>query len=118
VAVLKSPANADGRVELNAEELRQKILLETAPMDWPELARWFARGVVVVAQPGLDLVEVAASLAENDQEHLQDWVEAGQIRRALDSDAKRWNAANQQFWAVVVAPWVLVQEFADGTDQE
>jgi hypothetical protein len=118
VAVLKSLLDADGRVKLNAEELRQKILLETAPMDWPELARWFARGVVVIARPGLDLVEVAASLAENDQARLQDWIESGQVRRALDADAKRWNAAKQRFWAVVVAPWVLVQEFAGGADQE
>ncbi len=118
MAVLKSLVDADGRVELNAEELRQKILLETAPMDWPELARWFARGVVVIAQPGLNLVEAAACLAENDQARLQDWIEAGRIRRALDSDAKRWNTADQQFWAVVVAPWVLVQEIAGTVDQE
>ena len=118
MAVLIAPVDADGRVKLNAEELRQKILLETARMDWPELARWFARGMVVIAEPRLDLVEAAACLAENDQARLQVWIEAGQIRRASDSDAKRWNAADQQFWAVVVAPWVLVQEFAGGMDQE
>ena len=118
MAVLKLPLNANGRVELNAEELRQKILLETARMDWPELARWFARGMVVIAKPGLDLVEAAACLAENDQARLRGWIEAGQVRRALDGDAKRWHAANQEFWAVVVAPWVLVQEIAGDSGQE
>jgi len=118
VAVLKPSITADGRVELNAEELRQKILLETARMDWQELAKWFARGVVVIAQSGLDLVETAACLAENDQARLQGWIETGQIRPALDEDAKRWHAADQEFWALVVAPWVLVQEIASGQGQE
>ena len=115
---MKSSITADGRVELNAKELRQKILLETAPMGWPELARWFARGMVVIAEPGLDLVEAAACLAENDQQRLQGWIEAGSIHRALDADARRWHAAEQRFWAVVVAPWVLVQEIAGEADQE
>ena len=115
---MKSLVDADGRVELNAEELRQKILLETARMGWQELARWFARGMVVIAEPGLDLVEAAACLAENDQARLQGWIEAGQIRRALDADAKRWHAADQEFWAVVVAPWVLVQDTARDPGQE
>jgi hypothetical protein len=115
---LRPSITADGRVELNPQELRQKILLETARMGWQELARWFARGVVVIAEPGLDLVEAAACLAENDQARLQKWVDAEQIRRAMDADAKRWHTVEQHFWAVVVAPWVLVQEIAGAADQE
>lgn len=119
MAVLKPQIGADGRVELNAEELRQKILLETARLEWPELARYFARGLVVIAAADVDLVEAAACLAENDVEKLRAWTDSGLVRRALDADAKRWDAETQSFWAVVVAPWVLVQEMETAQpDQE
>ena len=34
----------------------------------------------------------------------------GALHRAMDEDAIRWETEKSEFWAVVVAPWVLVQE--------
>jgi hypothetical protein len=34
----------------------------------------------------------------------------GHIARAEMPDAEDWHARQPQFWVVVVAPWVLVQE--------
>ena len=98
--------------DLNAQELRQKINLETGSLSWPELQRHFARGVVVVVGVGLDLIEVAAALAEDDKPRMQAWLEQGVVWRALDDDAQRWQQVNTDFWAAVVAPWVVVQEKA------
>lgn len=91
-------------------ELYARLNGETGRLAWPELARHFARGVVVVVAPGRDLVEVAARMARDDSAALATWVAAGQIARASDADAQRWQAQGTGFWAVVVAPWVLVQE--------
>ncbi|MEN8175646.1 MAG: DUF2288 domain-containing protein [Pseudomonadota bacterium] len=100
------------RVELNSAELRQKILLETARMGWPELARHFARGRVIRVAQGIDLVDVAAAFAQDNQTLVQKWIGDASIVRANDDDARRWNESDQVIWACVVAPWVLVQETA------
>ncbi len=98
------------RIELNTEELRQKINLETGKLGWPELQRHFARGVLVVVSSELDLIEVAASIAEDDAGKFDGWFKTGMIGRASDDDAKRWQEGSPVFWSAVVAPWVLVQE--------
>jgi len=77
---------------------------------WPELARHFARGVVVCVDPGLDLLEVAEYLVADQAGKISGLYEKGLLHRAQDEDAIRWQAEETGFWAVVVAPWVLVQE--------
>ncbi|MDA8127479.1 MAG: DUF2288 domain-containing protein [Betaproteobacteria bacterium] len=90
--------------------LRAKLNLETAQLAWPELERHFARGDVIKVAPGLDLVDVALRVAENDSASVQAWLADGRIARADLADAEDWHARQPMFWAVVVAPWVLVQE--------
>ncbi|MDH5181425.1 MAG: DUF2288 domain-containing protein [Gammaproteobacteria bacterium] len=95
--------------------MRQKLNLETGKLSWPELARHFARGVVIVISPELDLIEVAAVFSKDEREQVENWLHRGLIHRAMDDDARRWEAQNPCFWSTVVAPWVLVQE-TDGSD--
>lgn len=90
--------------------LRAKLNLETAQLAWPELERHFARGVVIRVANGVDLVEAALQVAENNAATVQEWLANGRIARAELSDAEDWHARQPMFWAVVVAPWVLIQE--------
>ena len=101
---------SDERIELNSEELRQKINLETGSIAWSELVRHFAKGSVVLIGSELDLIEVAERFAADDQSQVAEWIEENKISRAMDDDAPRWNEHSTEFWSVVVAPWVLVQE--------
>lgn len=101
-------------MEDELEVLRAKLNGETGRMDWPALARHFARGVVIKVGPGLDLVEVAASLARDDKAAVEQWLLSGDIAKAGVEDARTWNDGHATFWAVVVAPWVLVQEDRGG----
>jgi len=93
--------------------LREKLNLETGRMDWPALARHFARGVVIKVDAGLDLVEVAAALARDDKARVAQWLNQGRIAKAEVADAQAWNDGQASFWAVVVAPWVLVQAIVE-----
>jgi hypothetical protein len=93
-----------------SEILRAKLNLETAQLGWPELERHFARGVVIKVAPGMDLVDAALQVAENNTATVDAWLTEGRIARAEMSDAEDWHARQPVFWAVVVAPWVLVQE--------
>ncbi len=97
-------------IQLNTEELRQKLNLETGQLHWSELQRHFARGVVVVIAPELDLIEVAIRFIEDNNTAIENWIKQGHLVRAHDEHARHWTNHEPDFWAVVVAPWVLVQE--------
>ena len=94
------------------EILYAKLNGETARLHWRELERHFARGAVIKVEPGIDLVGVAAQLAIDDGTATVAQLEVGLIARASAEDAIVWNARQAVFWAVVVAPWVLVQEIS------
>ena len=79
-------------------------------LTWLELQRHFARGVVLVAESTLDFLDVATALVGDDVESTGAWTREGLLHRAMDDDARRWVEAQATFRAVVVAPWVLVQE--------
>lgn len=92
------------------EILRAHLNGETGKLGWPELQRHFARGVVIVVTRELDLVEVAARIAQDDKAKVESWLTQNRMRRATAEDAQDWEARRPTFWAVVTAPWVLVQE--------
>lgn len=83
---------------------------QTGRIAWPELARYFARGLVVCLARGEDLVAVAETLVGDEAAAIERLHEQGRLHWALDEDAVRWEKEGAEFWAVVVAPWVLVQE--------
>lgn len=90
--------------------LRAKLNLETAQLDWKALERHFARGSVIKVAPGMDLIDAALHVAENNAATVQAWLADGSIARADMNDAESWHSHQPAFWVVVVAPWVLVQE--------
>jgi hypothetical protein len=91
--------------------LRDRMNLETARITWPELENHFARGKVIQVAHALDLVEVASCIVEDNSALLKNWLAAQQVGQLADATAKDWvERQPDNLWAVVVAPWVLVQE--------
>jgi hypothetical protein len=43
----------------------------------------------------------------------QAWMREGKVSLVSDQQAKGWLAEDAVLWAVVVKPWVLVQEMAE-----
>jgi Uncharacterized conserved small protein len=92
------------------EILRAKLNGETAKISWAEMQRHHARGVVVRVAGELDLVAVALAMAQDDGAAVGRWMQAGQVGKVSDEQARDWLARDPYLWSVVVAPWVLVQE--------
>lgn len=92
--------------------LYAKLLGETATIGWQELEPFFAKGSLLRVDAELDLVAVAEAVAEDDQRRVANWLSAGQVERLSAARAEDWQRRNPYLWAVVVAPWVLVQERA------
>ena len=102
---------------LQESDLQAKLNSETAIIDWNELIKHFARGVVIKINPSLDLLEAAEGLATDNVKQFEEWVATGKLSRASDDDARDWTAREPDFWCVVAAPWVLVQEKLPGSSQ-
>jgi len=88
----------------------EKLNLETGLIEWSELVRYFARGVVIKVMEERDLVEVGVVLATDNKKQLEQWLSDKSVSRASDDDARDWSAREPEFWCLVAAPWVLVQE--------
>jgi hypothetical protein len=92
------------------ELLRAKINGETSRMAWSELQRFFAAGTVIAVDPALDLVDVAMRIANDDKQAVAAWMDAKKVGRVNDAQAAAWVETNTELWAVVVKPWILVQD--------
>lgn len=97
-----------------AGTLYAKLLGETAAIGWQELQPVFARGALLRVAADCDLIEAALAVAEDDGAKVAQWMASGQLGKLAVEQAQDWLERDPDLWAVVVAPWVLVQERAAG----
>ena len=94
----------------NSDFVREKVNLETSQIAWKQLQRFFANGSAVFVAPDLDLVEVAYQFSIDDKIQVEQWLQNQQIALVSDQQALTWFEKEAEVWAVVVKPWILVQE--------
>ncbi|TAJ79332.1 MAG: DUF2288 domain-containing protein [Gallionellaceae bacterium] len=98
-------------VSTNQKEiLRAKVNLETSCIAWKELQRFFASGAALQVSTDLDLVEVAFQISEDNKKQVAQWLSESKIGAVTDAQALAWYETDAEVWAVVVSPYVLVQE--------
>ena len=97
---------------LSHSELLEKLQTELGPAIFDDIARHFARGVVIYVSPDLDLITVAQHFIRDAQNQVEAWLQNGQLQRLNDATAKRWHSEQTALQALVVAPWVLAQPVA------
>lgn len=89
---------------------KAKVNLETAKIYWSELQRFFAKGEAVWVSNDLDLIEVAHQFSIDNKTQVQKWLENKRVALVSDEQALCWIENDAQLWAVVIKPWILVQE--------
>ncbi len=103
-----------GKVGIDAGEadacLRAKLFGETASIRWWDLQRFFAQGKVVRVAADLHLIEVGLALSRDQTDVFRDWLAKGQVALVTDQQARAWFATDARLWALVIKPWILVQE--------
>lgn len=104
------PNTAKAQADKEREALHKKLNMETAPMPWGELMRHFASGNVIAVDKELDLIQVAACIADDDKTAVKQWMAANQLLKVSDTQARVWLEQDEVLWAVVVKPFILVQE--------
>jgi hypothetical protein len=88
----------------------EKLNLETGLIPWNQLQRFFASGQAIIVATDLDLVEVAQAFSIDDKTQVEAWLKQNKVTKVSDQQAINWINSNIEVWAVVVKPWVLVQE--------
>jgi hypothetical protein len=100
---------ADG-VQERRERLFAEYLSSTGRIPWKDLQTYYAAGSVVYVEASLDLVEVAVQLGLDNTAAFEQWIAVGTVAPVSDEQALLWFEAGAELWAVVAAPWVLVQD--------
>ncbi len=95
------------------DEIKAKLLGETARCPFSELQRFFAQGSLLRVELGVDLMDVGVALALDDTEKFQQWMAAGQVASLEDGVAASWMEDDAELWTMVVRPWILVQPTVD-----
>lgn len=101
------------KVNMSKKQLIEKLHGETALLSWSEIMPHYARNVVFRVASHVDLIELAAIMIEDDAGAIQSAMQSNQLAKLDVATAKKWannESSKLTLWAVVVAPWVLVQE--------
>jgi len=75
-----------------------------------DLETHIKRGVVIVVDEHLNLLDVAMNIAEDNAEQVSTWMQTGQLAQPTSLQIDAWEKeANKRFVSVIVQPYVLVQ---------
>lgn len=101
-------------MESNIQDvMRAKVNLETSRIEFRELQKFFASGAAVGVSTQLDLIEVALGMHNDNKAQFEKWMQQGLVGKVSDEQARIWLEHNAEVWAVVISPWVLVQEIRE-----
>ena len=102
----------------SVNEIKARLNLETSCIHWRDLQTYYARGQVVRVAADTDLLDVACELVADNKAQFEHWLASGKVGEVTPDLARTWHQNNAELWAVVIPPWVLVQNRADGKSHE
>ena len=91
------------------KSLTEKLKNEIGTANWLLLKPHAERGVLLIIHPQLDLLEVAALVAEDRTEQIQLWLDDSKITRPTQAQMKEWEMGETIFTCIIVQPFVLIQ---------
>lgn len=92
------------------ETLKQKLNRDTAKINWSALQQQQQQSAVIEVSDQLDLIAVACEFVDDNRTQVKSWLDNLEIEKVSDEQARAWQAEDKELWAVVVAPWILVQD--------
>lgn len=93
------------------EDLRTQLQENLDEAEWEWLKPHVARDVVVVVDPRLDLVDVGVAIATDRVSSVEHWISEQLISKPTSTQLTDWNTdQTKRFTALIVQPYVLVQE--------
>lgn len=95
------------------QDLRDELAGTMGEAEWEFLVPHVARDALVVVSPDLDLLDVGVAIASDNVSSVQTWIEKQLIYKPAVEQINTWGkASNKRFNALIVQPYVLVQDIA------
>jgi hypothetical protein len=92
------------------ESLKQKLNQDTARIRWSSLNQYDQIDAIVQVDAKLDLIEVACEFASDNSSQVKTWLAKSLVTKVSQEKAKLWETQDPELWAVVISPWILVQD--------
>jgi hypothetical protein len=93
------------------QDLRTQLAenVDEAQLEW--LKPHIQRDVVVVVNSQLNLLDVGVAIARDDVLSVQHWISEQLLHKPFPDELAEWNSnQTKRFQALIVEPYVLVQE--------
>ena len=91
--------------------LKEKLEKDVADISWKDLQPHAKRDAIIVIKDDLDLLEVAAAIAEDNTVSVQAWITSKSISKPTSQQLTDWNQTpEKQFSTLIVQPFVVIQE--------
>lgn len=93
------------------QDLKAELTEMVGPAEWRWLSPHADRGVVVLVDPLLDLVDVGMAIATDDVATVNRWMAEALITKPTPAQLEAWGQAlGKRFQSLIVQPFVLVQD--------
>lgn len=93
------------------EDLKAELASGLDEAEWDWLKPHAQRDCLIVVAPGLNLLDVGVAIASDDVSSVQHWISEQMIYKPSLNQMADWQAKeSQRFNALIVQPYVLVQE--------
>jgi hypothetical protein len=94
------------------KNIREQLseLIDRAELEW--LKPHIQKDVVIIVVPELDILDVGVAISSDNTQSVQHWISEQLLVKPSPDILNRWNTnPNQEFQALIVQPYILVQEF-------
>ena len=93
------------------EAIRHKLESTVGPVHFSDVRAHLERDAVFVVAADLSLVTCGVAVAMDDVANVKAWIDAGSLRKPSAKERESWPTQADRTWtAVVVAPFVLIQD--------
>jgi hypothetical protein len=94
-------------------DLRAELTEMLDEAEWEWLMPHVKRDAVVIVTPDLDLIDVGIAIANDNTTAVQRWISEQQIYKPSPAQISVWEQEqSHRFQALIVQPYVLVQDLA------
>ncbi|MCP5538147.1 MAG: DUF2288 domain-containing protein [Akkermansiaceae bacterium] len=87
----------------------EKLEKYTGVVDWEYLKPHFESGALIYVDPCLGITDVGQALADDAKDRIEAWLKSGDLVKPSELHAQWWQENPQEFTALVVSPFVLMQ---------
>ena len=93
----------------DAQTTPEKLGKYTGVVDWEYLKPHFDSDALLYVDACLNITDVGQALADDDKDKIEAWLKSGDLVKPSEPHAKWWSENPQEFTALVVSPFVLMQ---------